>query len=187
MIKLTAERKKTALVLLASFSGAYVAFQILSSLMPFRVAFNWTESIPVGLYKQYPLEQNESLQQGALYCFYPKEQAWSKGRNYFPSNLKFCKRVVGVPGDTIAWEQNPSCGTTQFVIHQQTGKIACMGQQRVTDSLKRPVPKGLHVGLIPENNYVFRGDNTIVSLDSRYLGTIARQDIKYKVEPLWTR
>ena len=184
---LTKERQRNILITLAVFSGAFVSFQILSDVVPYSIAFNTTPSIPTGLYFQEKLADNHVMQRSSYYCFVPPEQDWMKGRDYNRLKIRFCKRVVGMPGDQVKWEQNAKCGLTpQYVVYRSKTEFTCMGTQRILDSKNRPVPKAIPLGEVPSGKYIMRGDNAKVSLDSRYLGLIDRQTITHRVAPLWT-
>jgi conjugative transfer signal peptidase TraF len=181
------DRQRNMLITLAVFAATYVSFQILSDVVPYSISFNTTPSIPTGLYFQEKLASNHTIARDQYYCFVPPEHDWMKGRDYNKLGIRFCKRVVGLPDDTIKWEVNKKCGlTAQYVIYREDKSFVCMGTQRELDSKGRAVPKALPVGIIPEGKYVMRGDNSKVSLDSRYLGLIDKQTITYRVAPLWT-
>ncbi len=82
------------------------------------------------------------------------------------------KRVIGLPGDTIqvkndvAWVNGSIEPSHRGIIDPST-------------------PESFPPVKVPAGQIYIMGDNRIVSLDSRYLGTVPIADVQGKVEAIW--
>lgn len=146
--------------------------------LPWRVAFNRTESLPLGLY----LVQRGvgTVQRGDTVCFAYREPAWARGR-YLPDGSHICKEVLGLPGDQIDQD-----GDRLLLRHD--GQTTALGQLLHQDSRGRPVPE-VHWGhaVISPDHYYLGSLRVGRSFDSRYLGLVARNDLLERISPLWVR
>ena len=77
------------------------------------------------------------------------------------NNSKLVKRVIGMPGETIKYEDG-NLYINDNLIEDEFSKI--------TKDYK-------YEGTIPENHYFVLGDNRNYSLDSRIIGPIKKDDI----------
>ena len=88
---------------------------------------------------------------------------------------RLIKRVIGVPGDTIALENN------ELIINGQ--KLNYADQRSNIDSLdKIENLSGFDAITIPDDYYLAMGDNRDNSADSRVIGLIPRDELLGKAE-----
>lgn len=121
----------------------------------------------------------------------------------FPKNpeVDYIKRVVGLPGDRIAYYQKKILvngkPAKQEVLgeYQAVGKgINMMGAKHITENLtgvehsilvnsNQPSVEGVFV--VPEGHYFVMGDNRDNSNDSRYWGTVPEENLVGKAFFIW--
>ena len=83
------------------------------------------------------------------------------------NNEKIIKRVIGLPGDYIEYNDN----------------ILYVNGKEIKEEYKRDITnnfslKDLGYEKIPENKYLVLGDNRSISKDSRIIGLIDKEDIE---------
>ena len=163
---------KISLVFLTIYGVSQIA---VATLRPteFRVYWNPTPSVPVGLYWR----TDKPFARGDLVIAWPPASAsdLAAGRGFLPKTVPLLKRIAATEGDEIC-----AFGTTISV----NGKA--LAERLVSDSKGRSMPvwDGCHrLGdevflLLPE---------VPSSFDGRYFGAIPRASVIGKAIPLWTR
>lgn len=92
-----------------------------------------------------------------------------KKKNDFADGKFLVKRLIGLPGDTIIMEDN------KLQIITPEGKTLIPDESFITYNQK-VIPNFL-VDKLPRDQYFFMGDNRDESYDSRYFGTVHKDDI----------
>lgn len=145
-------------------------------LIPLRVGFNHTESLPMGFY--LTSSRISTLEHGDLACFGYKAPDWAKSRSYFYEGYQICKHVMGVPGDSI--EQ---VGKELFITHKGVRESA--GVLISADSKGRSVAQlNWGTSVIPSGQVYLGSVRIKNSFDSRYLGLIPTREVVAKIYPL---
>lgn len=183
---LNSPRAKNLLLTVAIGVAAYTAFTIVSDIVPYSVAYNHTASIPRGFYLQNKVTADTVLVRGQGVCFQIQEPDWMKGRGYVHGSVKYCKYLVGMPGDKVERSSGGQCPVGQYQIRYANDSVYCMGLVQKADSKGRPVYSGLTEGVIPEGYIAVSGPNHPMSIDSRYLGLLQKNSLTYEAAPLWT-
>lgn len=80
----------------------------------------------------------------------------------FTSEAAYIKRVIGLPGETIAVED---------------GKVMINGQPLSENYIKEPPAQDHEPVVIPPNQFFMMGDNRNNSRDSRVWGTLPRENV----------
>ena len=101
-----------------------------------------------------------------------KAPEWTKNVGIEKGDVKYVKRIIGLPGEKIEIRNN------QIFIND---KLLEEPFEKITDS--NDEVKDFPAIIIPENEYFLLGDNRPKSLDSRYWkpATIKREDVLGKV------
>ena len=157
---------------------AFITFLFLLAhpqVMPVGLSWNVTPSLPVGLYWHH--HTNGAIQYDDKVCFHYNAPAWAAERDYLPQGVLVCKRVKGMPGDSLIRDGN----------HLQVCRaVGCesLGEILTTDREGRPAVAAVLPETIP-TGYVYLGTTDVPnSFDSRYLGLIAISDIVRTIHPV---
>lgn len=137
-----------------------------------RVAYNTTDSVPVGFYELHP---GASVTVGDLVVFEPPASAAAllRERGYLPAGRSLLKRVVAMAGDSVCLDGDV------YVVNGRT-----IARVIHDDTAGRPLPLHLTCGLVePRAAYV--ATQAPRSFDSRYFGPVSASSLT-KVTPLWT-
>lgn len=166
--------KTTLRVLGAAMLGAAAVWA-----SPYSVMFNSTASLPRGLYLAQETSPS-ALKKGDIACFAYQEPGWAQGRAYFAPGRKLCKYLVGMAGDVVYRD-----GPALWVGDRQGEPLARLTER---DSQGRVMPQdALLPGPIPVGTAVLLTPQYPNSLDSRYLGPVALEQISHRlVYPIWT-
>jgi len=154
---------------LAVFVGAVVCMELFTR--HWKLAWGITPSLDKRLFL-IDLG-NLSIQRGDYVAFRTPDL-----RPYYPAGSLFCKRVVGVPGDTILRD-----GQNFLLCNGESGRCRWFEARR-TDSQGRPAPQFWpQTERIPEGCYFVVGTHPR-SFDSRYWGYVRRKAIVGKAMPI---
>lgn len=143
------------------------------------VRFNYTESLPRGLYLASAFDPSE-VRRGALVAACPSVDAARALAAYLPGGpcpggtIELGKRVVGLPGDRVVLD---SVGVS-------------VGGRRVPDSAPlfrdrrgRPLSPLLGEIVLGPDAYWLHSGRVATSIDSRYVGPVT--DVRSSLRPLW--
>jgi conjugative transfer signal peptidase TraF len=140
-----------------------------------HLLWNWTPSLPLGLYWVSPADSG-SVNVGALVAFpVPAHvRALVLERRYLPPGALLVKPVVATAADRVCTE-----GGDLAVNGAPLGAIA------TEDTQGRPLPHDERCGRLPEGE-VFVASHFATSFDSRTFGPVPLANIRGTVTPLWT-
>jgi conjugative transfer signal peptidase TraF len=155
--------------------AATVLASALACLAGAHLLWNWTPSLPLGLYWVSPGGSGH-VKVGALVAFpVPAHvRALVLERRYLPPGALLVKPVVATAADRVCTE-----GGTLAVNGAPLGAIA------TEDTQGRPLPHDERCGRLPEGD-VFVASHFATSFDSRTFGPVRLADIRGTVTPLWT-
>jgi conjugative transfer signal peptidase TraF len=159
-----------------SLLGAVAATLLASALACLAGAhllWNWTPSLPLGLYW---VSGCGRVKVGALVAFPVPAHVRQLvlERRYLPPGALLVKPVVATSADFVCTE-----GGTLTVNGAPLGAIA------TEDTRGRPLPHDARCGPLPEGE-VFVASHFPTSFDSRTFGPVPRADLRGTVTPLWT-
>ena len=167
---------------------AYLAFFLMGGLLlasyiiptfPAHLAFNRSASLPLGFYLSVPVKAAE-LHRNDIACFTWESPAWARGR-YLPEGSLVCKHVMAVEGDVVTRKSDG------VYLTPRTGDAPIFaGAVRETDSAGRAVQAWPQERYMVEDNSFYMGTPVARGLDSRYLGPVPGERIRYRITPLWT-
>jgi conjugative transfer signal peptidase TraF len=146
---------------------------VLAAAVASHLVWNWTPSLPLGLYWLSP---GRLARVGALVAFPVPSQVRELvlERNYLPPRALLIKPVVALASDNVCTR-----GGTLLV------NGAVMGALPTEDSAKRPLPHAIDCGALAEG-LVFVASRYAKSFDSRTFGPVSVSNIRGTVTPLWT-
>lgn len=161
-----------------SLLGAAAATALASALACLAGAhllWNWTPSLPLGLYWVSPTSSGR-VNVGALVAFpVPAHvRALVLERRYLPPGALLVKPVVATAADFVCTEGG-----------ELTVNGAPLGAIATEDTRGRPLPHDERCGPVPEGD-VFVASHFATSFDSRTFGPVPLADIRGTVTPLWT-
>jgi conjugative transfer signal peptidase TraF len=156
-------------------AAATVLASAVACLAGAHLLWNWTPSLPLGLYWVSPASSGRA-KVGALVAFpVPAHvRALVLERRYLPPGALLVKPVVATAADRVCTD-----GGTLTVNGAPLGAIA------TEDTRGRPLPHDERCGPVPEGD-VFVASHFATSFDSRTFGPVPLTDIRGTVTPLWT-
>ena len=169
-------RVVTARALALGLSALLAAAVLLSALVctvASHLLWNWTPSLPLGLYWLSP---GRPVAVGTLVALPvpPDVQDLVRDRKYLPPRALLIKPVVALSSDRVCTD-----GGTLVV----NGSV--LGVVPTEDSAKRPLPHATGCGPLSEGQ-VFLASHYLKSFDSRTFGPVSLTQIRGTVTPLWT-
>ena len=156
-------------------AAATVLASALGSLAGAHLLWNWTPSLPLGLYWVSPAGSGR-VKVGALVAFpVPAHvRALVLERRYLPPGALLVKPVVATAADRVCTEGG-----------ELTVNGAPLGAVATEDTQGRPLPTDQRCGPLSEGQ-VFVASHFATSFDSRTFGPVPLADIRGTVTPLWT-
>jgi conjugative transfer signal peptidase TraF len=155
---------------------AAALFSALACILAWHLIWNWTPSLPLGLYW---LSRGAPPARGELVAFPVPSNVEDlvRDRKYLPPGAMLVKTVVAGAGDRVCTED----GTFTVNGHALAGG----GRIAATDTAGRPLPHYEGCGPVPEG-WVYVASHYARSFDSRTFGPVRASDIRGTVMPLWT-
>jgi conjugative transfer signal peptidase TraF len=156
-------------------AAATVLASALACLAGAHLLWNWTPSLPLGLYWVSPGGSGR-VKVGALVAFHVPAhvRALVLERRYLPPGALLVKPVIATSDDRVCTEGG-----------ELTVKGALLGAVATEDTRGRPLPHDERCGRLPEGE-VFVASHFATSFDSRTFGPVPLADIRGTVTPLWT-
>jgi conjugative transfer signal peptidase TraF len=153
--------------------GVTALASALACLLAWHLVWNWTPSLPLGLYW---LSRGAPPTPGALVAFAVPAAVRDlvRDRHYLPAGAMLVKRVVATPGDRVCTD----AGT--FTINGLP-----LGAILTEDTAGRALPHYEGCGPVPEG-LLYVASHHAKSFDSRTFGPVPASDIRGTVTPLWT-
>jgi conjugative transfer signal peptidase TraF len=145
----------------------------LACVLASHLLWNWTPSLPRGLYW---LSRGEPARLGALVAFPVPDGVRDlvEERKYLPPGALLVKPVVAMDPDRVCTD-----GGVLTVNGTPLGAVL------TRDTAGRPLPHDHVCGPVPEG-LVYVASHYAKSFDSRTFGPVPRSDIQGTVMPLWT-
>ena len=164
-------RELEGLLVRTALATACVA--ALACLLGSHLLWNWTPSLPLGLYWVSP---GREVHVGALVAFPVPAgvRALVRERRYLPPGAVLVKPVVARASDDVCTDR----GTL-------TVNGAPLGAIATEDTRGRPLPHDTRCGPLP-GGVVFVASHLRASFDSRTFGPVPLSELRGTVTPLWT-
>lgn len=162
------------------FSAAFAHFW---AQQPFGVGWNRTASLPVGLYLTRQLPAAYEPKVGDLVCFSYNPPLWAHDRGYFPTGFRLCKPVAATEGASFR------VGPTGLHVPPQpaAGKKDATFALPPEDSAGRPLPAWTPGEYrVPPGQVLALSPYHPRSLDSRFLGPLAKNSLTHRIWPVFT-
>ena len=143
------------------------------------VRFNYTESLPRGLYLASAFDPSE-VRRGALVAACPSPEAARALADYLPDGpcpggtIELGKRVVGLPGDRVVLD---SAGVSV------SGRLVPHSAPLFRDRRGRLLSPVLGEVVLGPGAYWLHSGRVATSIDSRYVGPVT--DVRASLRPLW--
>lgn len=155
---------------IATAMSVVVAAGVYAAASRWSIAIDSQENLCLPPYRVWIIDKHQTDPiRGEAFAF------TSKGLNpVFPDGTTIVKIVEGMPGDQV------SVTPDQTVIN---GKAVGTGLQVATD-LGIPADRYTRTGVIPDDGYWFFG-RTADSFDSRYWGSVNREQVLGRAYPIW--
>jgi len=159
--------------LLVRTALATACVSALACLVGSHLLWNWTPSLPLGLYWVSP---HAKADVGALVAFpVPGSvRALVLERRYLPPGALLVKPIVAVPADDVCTEDG-----------RLTVNGTPLGAIATADTHGRPLPHDTRCAPLPAGA-VFVASHLPTSFDSRTFGPVPISDLRGTVTPLWT-
>jgi conjugative transfer signal peptidase TraF len=156
-------------------AAATVLASAVACLAGAHLLWNWTPSLPLGLYWVSPASSGRA-KVGALVAFpVPAHvRALVLERRYLPPGALLVKPVVATAPDRVCTQGG-----------ELTVNGAPLGAVATEDTQGRPLPSDPRCGPLSEGE-VFVASHFATSFDSRTFGPVPLADIRGTVTPLWT-
>jgi conjugative transfer signal peptidase TraF len=166
-------RARTVALGLAALLGVTTLLSALVCTVASHLLWNWTPSLPLGLYWLSP---GRPIAVGTLVAFPvpARVQELVRERKYLPPRALLIKPVVALSSDRVCTE-----GGTLVVNGSALGAVP------TEDSAKRPLPHATGCGPLSLGQ-VFLASHYAKSFDSRTFGPVSLTQIRGTVTPLWT-
>lgn len=176
---MTAEPMDRRGALLRGLGGAVITAALVSALacwVASHLLWNWTPSLPLGLYWLTRGAPRSLAKRQALVAFAVPAGVRDlvRERRYLPPGAMLVKRVVATAGDRVCTE-----GGGLAINGEELGAIL------TEDSAGRPLPHYEGCDLV-SRGWLFVGSRHPKSFDSRTFGPIRVSDVEGGVTPLWT-
>ena len=144
----------------------------LACLLANSLVWNWTPSLPLGLYW---LSRGTPASPGRLVAFPVPSSVRDlvRERHYLPRGAFLVKPVVAIPGDRV-------CSDGILTVNGQP-----LGRVPTEDSAGRALPHYEGCGPLGDGQ-LFVASHYNKSFDSRTFGPVLARDIRGTVIPLWT-
>ena len=167
--------------------GALMLFQA----QPYRLYYNWTDSIPTGFYlvKSVKLATDSSIPQeldriplryGDLLTYTYQAPAWARGRYPYETGDTFVKAVGALPGDRLYSVKNTHvrCSGETTANEPNSKNCTVIAELLTHDRKGRRLHWVTYTGdTIPMDYVYMRGTLSKNTYDSRYYGLVPAQRV----------
>jgi len=149
----------------------------------YAIVFNTTDSYPFGFYQTQPIDR--AIQRGDLVAFCLPTGDYTQlitdrgciGEGSCDSGLtSLIKRVYGLAGDRVVISAEG--------VRVNGGELIEHSSPITHDRKGRPLPQ-MASGTVDKDHYAMFSEYHPLSFDSRYFGTIHRDNIHHFIKPLW--
>ncbi|MGO9145832.1 MAG: S26 family signal peptidase [Desulfomonilia bacterium] len=150
-----------------------VGFMIACKALSYKIMFQITPSLPKGIYR---IDHPERIERGMICVFDIPHNVYGlmKTRGWLPEHLKFylTKPVVAIQGDIV---DVSSAGL--YINGRYSGPV------KQYDSQGLPLPRIYRKYVLRQGEYFF-ASTYHNSFDSRYFGTVRKENIRWVEQPL---
>ncbi|MBR8700497.1 MULTISPECIES: S26 family signal peptidase [unclassified Fusobacterium] len=158
-----------------------IGFSLGLSFHYFGFIINVSQSLPPGIYRTYKIDRPITYDDIVVFEINPELAAFLESRNYQNTKIvtTIMKKVVGLSGDKFAYKK-----IGKLMLITKNGEV--LGYVHQKDRQNRPLPHKIKGTVtLKDDEFFVMGDN-IVSFDSRYFGTIRRDEIIKFAKPVFT-
>src|SRR5690606_24015189 len=110
-----------------------------------------------------------------------KAPDWAKDRRYFPDNFPLCKYILGTHGDSVQLSDSELRITSA-----DSNEVLAVGYASHDKAGRALKPASNFEAVVPHGQYILLAPAYKNSLDSRYLGPVAKASITQTMVPLLT-